>query len=170
MKSALLALGLVLGVSSVSAANWPQFRGPDFNGSSSEKNLPSQWSKTEKIAWAVDMPGTGAATPVIWNDHVFVSTIDKTTKSTMAMALDRKTGNVLWQHTVAPGDARDDKSNYAAPSPATDGNLMILQARNCGNAICRRNMVTSPFNGRSRPVPCSSRASFTYRFCNGMYP
>ncbi len=126
MKSALLALGLVLGVSSVSAANWPQFRGPDFNGSSSEKNLPAQWSKTEKIAWAVDMPGTGAATPVIWGDHVFVSTIDARTKSTMAMALDRKTGKVLWQHTIAPGDARDKQSNYAAPSPATDGKLVIF--------------------------------------------
>ncbi|MGV3756667.1 MAG: serine/threonine protein kinase, partial [Verrucomicrobiota bacterium] len=65
MKSALLALSLVLGVSSGFAANWPQFRGPAFNGSSAEKNLPAQWSKTEKVAWAVDLPGTGAATPVI---------------------------------------------------------------------------------------------------------
>jgi outer membrane protein assembly factor BamB len=126
MKSALLALSLVLGVSSGFSANWPQFRGPEFNGSTPEKNLPAQWSKTEKVAWAVDLPGMGAATPVIWDDHVFVSSTDKRTKSTVALALDRKSGQVLWQHTVGAGDARDERSNYAAPSPATDGKLVVF--------------------------------------------
>jgi len=126
MKSVLLSLGLVLAVSQVSGANWPQFRGPESNGSSTEKNLPAAWSKTDNIAWSVDLPGTAAATPVVWENHVFISSTDKRTRSTVAMAVDRKTGKVLWQHTVGAGDSRDERSNFAAPTPATDGKLVVF--------------------------------------------
>jgi outer membrane protein assembly factor BamB len=50
------------------ADNWPQFRGPHFNGSSKETNLPSSWSTTENVAWAAPLPGPSAATPIVWND------------------------------------------------------------------------------------------------------
>ena len=30
------------------AENWPQWRGPYFNGSTTEKDLPTQWSKTQE--------------------------------------------------------------------------------------------------------------------------
>lgn len=85
-----------------------------------------QWSKTDNIAWSAELPGTGAATPVIWDNHVFISSVDKRTKSTVAMALDRKSGKVLWQNAVGQGDSRDEKSNYAAPTPATDGKLVVF--------------------------------------------
>lgn len=127
MKPALLSFGLVLSlITSTMAANWPQWRGPDFNGSSPEKNLPTQWSKTKNVAWVLDMPGPAASTPVIWDNHVFVSSVDTRTKSTLAMAIDRRTGKVLWKQVVGVGDARDDKSNYASPSAVTDGKLVVF--------------------------------------------
>jgi outer membrane protein assembly factor BamB len=110
----------------VSAANWPQWRGPAFNGSTTEKNLPATWSKTDNIAWAADMPGPSAATPVIWDGHIFVNTTDNRTKATAAMALDRKTGKVLWQHQVGISMGRDNRSNFASPSPATDGKRVVF--------------------------------------------
>ena len=57
----------------VSAADWPQWRGPFFNGSTNEINLPSSWSQTEGIAWASPLPGPSGATPAICNSRVFVS-------------------------------------------------------------------------------------------------
>ncbi|MEW6303844.1 MAG: PQQ-binding-like beta-propeller repeat protein [Verrucomicrobiota bacterium] len=117
--SALLALP-------VSAADWPQLRGPHFNGSSTETALPTQFSKTQNIAWAVAMPGPSAATPIIHGDHVFVSSADPKTGELLAMALDRKTGKRLWEHTVSLGLKQDDKSNFASPSPATDGKLVVF--------------------------------------------
>src|SRR5688500_20289110 len=66
------------------AADWPQWRGPNFNGSSSEKGLPSKWSK-EDAAWSVALPGPSAATPVIHGDHVFVSTSDLSSKTLHAL-------------------------------------------------------------------------------------
>jgi hypothetical protein len=41
-------LALLICVSS-RAENWTQWRGPYFNGSTTEKELPTQWSKTENV-------------------------------------------------------------------------------------------------------------------------
>ncbi len=108
------------------AGDWPQFRGPFFNGSTDEKNLPSSWSQTENIAWTAELPGPSAATPVIWKDHVFVSSTNPESSTLQALCFDRKTGNLLWQHDVAKGTKRDRRSNYASNSPATDGKVVVF--------------------------------------------
>lgn len=108
------------------AADWPQWRGPHFDGSSPEKNLPVKWSKTENVAWTLDLPGPGAATPVIWENHVFVSSTDRATRSLWAICAHRKTGLVMWKHKVADGYQKDDRSTFASPSPATDGKRVVF--------------------------------------------
>jgi len=116
----LSVLGL-LGSSVAGAQDWLQWRGPHFDGSAAEQKVALKFSKTEGLAWTAPMPGPSAATPVIHGDRVFVSSTDSTTRSLVAMALDRRTGKELWRHTVADGDRRDDRSTYASPSPVTDG-------------------------------------------------
>ena len=103
-----------------------QFRGPNFNGFSAEANLPSSWSQTENVVWATELPGASAASPVVWEDRVFISSADAENNTLVAMCLDRKTGNVLWQHVVAKGIRRDSRSNFAAPTPATDGDVVVF--------------------------------------------
>src|SRR5688572_8343547 len=117
IKQTVLLLLVSLGIS-VQGANWGQWRGPEFNGSSPEKNLPAKFSKTENVAWTLDLPGPSAATPAIWGDRVFVSSADMNAKALLAICADRKTGKILWQHKVADGFRKDDRSNYASPSPA----------------------------------------------------
>jgi outer membrane protein assembly factor BamB len=112
-------LSLIL-CGTVMADNWPQWRGPNFNGSSNEKGLPSTWSK-ETAKWSVDLPGPSAATPIIWGDHVFVSTANDENKTLRALCLDRKNGKILWDRQIGEGRIqRDDKSNFASPSPVAD--------------------------------------------------
>ena len=108
------------------AENWPHWRGVHFNGSSEEENLPSHWSKTENVAWSIDLPGPSAATPIIWADRVFVSSTDARTKTLQAICIDRKTGKIAWQDEAGVGFQRDDLSNYASPSPVTDGQNAIF--------------------------------------------
>jgi len=103
------------------AENWPQWRGPSFNGSTTEKKSPTRWTRTEGLAWTTPMPGTSGATPAVWNDHVFVTSTDEATKTCVAMALDRKTGRELWRVKGADAASKDDKSTFANPSPVTDG-------------------------------------------------
>lgn len=121
MKQSLVLVAGVLCASLVHAANWPQWRGPNFDGSSTETGLPSQFSKTENVAWTVPLPGPSGSTPAIFGDYVFVSSTDKEKKSRVAMALDRKTGQTRWQRDMGPGVSQDDRSNYSSPSPITDG-------------------------------------------------
>ena len=123
-----LILSCVAGLlaATASGADWPQWRGPFFNGSSDEKDVPAAWSKSENIAWSVELPGPAASTPVVSGDTIFVSSSDVTAQGLVAMAVDRKTGKVLWKHPVAEGLRRDDKSNYASPSSATDGKQAVF--------------------------------------------
>jgi outer membrane protein assembly factor BamB len=113
------------------AEDWPQWRGPHFNGSSDEKNLPSNWTK-ESAAWAVTLPGAGSATPVILGDKVFVSTTDEKSKTLHALCLDRKTGKTLWDVKTGDSISRDEMSNFAAPSPVADKDRVFFFFSNGG--------------------------------------
>ena len=126
MKSiAALFFAVALSVSAY-GENWPQFRGPTFNGSTTETNLPDNWSRTENIAWTADLPGASAATPIVWEDHVFISSTNPENDTLNALCFDRQTGKLLWQHEVAKGIRRDDRSTFAEGSPATDGKLVVF--------------------------------------------
>jgi len=107
------------------SANWTHWRGPDYNGSSPDKDLPSDFSKTENVKWSASLPCTSAATAIICDDRVFVSSADEKAKSMRALCLDRKTGKELWSEEVGPGYNFDDKSNFASPSPVTDGKVVV---------------------------------------------
>jgi hypothetical protein len=55
-------------------AVWPQWRGPYANGASRTAKPPIEWSETRYVKWKVEIPGRGAATPVIWNDRIYLLT------------------------------------------------------------------------------------------------
>jgi len=120
---ALVAL-IMSSACSARAENWPQWRCPFFNASTTEKGLPSTFSKTENVKWVADLPGPSAATPIIWNDRVLVSSVDQKAGTLQAICLDRATGRPLWKHETGVGLSLDEKSNYASPSPVTDGKLV----------------------------------------------
>ncbi len=102
------------------AEDWPQWRGPYFNGATTEKGLPTQWSKTENVAWVAPLPGYSGATPAVWEDSVFVSSPDEQ-KNLLLICLDRRTGKVRWQKVAGVGNREKGRNNMASPSPVTDG-------------------------------------------------
>lgn len=116
-----LLLPLTFLASLLQAADWPQWRGPDLNGSSPETGLPSQWSDTEGVKWSTPLPGVSGATPAIVGDAIFISSPDAN-RNLGLHCLDRKTGALRWQKTVVEGGNIDKgKGNMASPSPITDG-------------------------------------------------
>jgi len=112
-------LGLLV-AAGAGAENWPQWRGPYFTGSTTEKGLPTEWSKTNSVAWAAPLPGQGGATPVIWDNSIFVTSPDEQ-KNLLLICLDRKTGQERWRKVASGGDREVGLNNAASPSPATDG-------------------------------------------------
>ena len=81
------------------------------------------------------MDGPSAATPVIWGDNVFVSSSNQEKERLTANCYDRKTGALKWSHQVAKGFRQDNRSNYASPSPVTDGQVVtfFLRRRRIGH-------------------------------------
>ena len=60
--------------------NWPEWRGPLQNGVAPTANPPATWSETNNVKWKVKVPGNGLATPIIWNNQVFLQTAIPTGK------------------------------------------------------------------------------------------
>ena len=74
-----LAVGAVMTVlvmthAGASPGGWPGFRGPSGNGVAAGGEAPLTWSTTENVRWAVDLPGRGWSSPIIWNGRVYVTT------------------------------------------------------------------------------------------------
>ncbi|MEL6822991.1 MAG: PQQ-binding-like beta-propeller repeat protein, partial [Calditrichota bacterium] len=102
------------------AENWPGWRGPAGNGISQSNVLPESWSEESNIDWRLTLAGPAASTPILWNDKLFLTSTKGNDFLVMAVSTE---GKVLWEDVVGTGNKsfRQGESNYAAPSPSTDG-------------------------------------------------
>ena len=121
------------------AAEWPQFRGPGGQGTTSEKNLPLTWSDTKNIAWKTELPGFGASSPIVLDDRLYVTCysgygIDQKNPGQMADLLLHVVclgddGNIVWDQQVQPKLPESERvrdHGYAGPTPATDGKHLFV--------------------------------------------
>ena len=164
-RVASLAVGTVcmLVLSSVGALagdDWPQFRGLNARVAADHPDLPDVWSETENVVWRTDIPGLGWSSPVVWGDHVFLTSAisageeaqpvkGSTTRvtSTASGMLWRPTGG--WSMTsLASGDVRwarelysglpvikrHLKSSFGSETPVTDGERVYVYFGSAGLA------------------------------------
>jgi outer membrane protein assembly factor BamB len=68
-------LALLLGAlsASISADNWPHWRGPTASGVAAPSPLPSAWSAKENVAWEAALAGSGVSSPIVSGNRVFVT-------------------------------------------------------------------------------------------------
>ncbi len=67
--------GVALGFAVASADDeWPRFRGSNGGVATDHPSLPDQWGPAQNIVWKIDVPGRSWSSPVVWGDHVFVTT------------------------------------------------------------------------------------------------
>jgi len=111
-----------LATANLVAADWPQWRGPFFNGSTTETNLPASWDATKHLRWVLPTPGPSAATPVIADGRVFLVAAEKTAQQVLALAVNATNGQLLWSRVLSPDSKVISGNNdMASPSPVTDG-------------------------------------------------
>ena len=137
MQRLLIALLAIGGLASANDS-WPQWRGPNLDGTSTSTGLPIRWSTSENVAWRTKLPSWAAATPIIWGDTVFVTSAEKGSSlnrpnsrlfeggdadrdQLYLIAVNRQNGRVRWQQSIGRGNRIGNKQNMASPSPVTDG-------------------------------------------------
>lgn len=129
---AILVLGLVPVAPSVSARgeNWPGWRGPRGDGSSLEPDIPIRWDgpSGRNIEWKSELPGTGHASPIVWEDRIFLASCREDRKERVLLSLDRETGKILWERVVveSPLERKHRLNSYASSTPATDGRQVYV--------------------------------------------
>lgn len=127
--------------SSALAADWPQWRGPEGTGVSTEKELPIVWHEERSIVWKCPLPEWGDSTPAIWGDAIFV-TAHTAENKLLLLKIDKKTGQIVWTQEVGSGEAVRETpvkrsvqkfhklQNLASPSPVTDGKTVVVHFGN----------------------------------------
>ena len=157
MRRFLVFLASVLIVTPALSAqeNWPRFRGAAATGVS-EQPLPTCWDSKTNIAWAVDVPGRGWSSPIVWGEQVFVTAVinDNTPQPRKGLYIqdvvgktppgehiwklycfDFATGKLRWERVVhqgTPGGPIHLKNTYASETPATDGQHVYVYFGNVG--------------------------------------
>ena len=111
---------------SAQATNWPQWRGPTLNGISEEIDLPVHWSPEENITWRLKLPSWSGATPIVWEDYVFLNVAEEDGEMLSLWCVDRVEGEVLWKKSLGGGNTKMRKQNMSSPSPVTDGTAVYV--------------------------------------------
>jgi hypothetical protein len=151
-RFAIAALAAGLMTAPLSAQNWPSFRGANAAGTADGTPTAVKWNVPagENVAWKAPVDGLAVSSPIVWGDRVFVSTavssdpkqsirtglygdvepVTDTSKHTWRLlALDKKTGNVIWDKVVyegVPKTKRHPKSSQASATPVTDGKVVVV--------------------------------------------
>lgn len=107
-------------------ANWPGWRGPQYNGHSDDPKLPVKWSD-ENIVWKTPLPGIGQSSPVIWGDRIFLTSSLKEGRERLVFCVDRKSGKIEWQQSAWKGEPEPshDMNGWASATCATDGKVVV---------------------------------------------
>ena len=106
---------------------WMGFRG-DGTSVTSAMGLPVRWSPSDGIAWKAAIPGYGQSNPLIWKNHVYVTSVDGQNKEMgLVTALDLQGGRVLWQKPFATSQKmkQGPMTSRAAPTGTVDDERVV---------------------------------------------
>jgi outer membrane protein assembly factor BamB len=124
MTRRLLAVSLTLALAlPLFAADWPQFRGPNATGVSTDKDLPLEWGKDKGLKWRAALPARGVSSPVVFGNFVYVTCSGGVRDDQLhVLCFDATTGKKLWHRQLAAtgGTAAHPKSCMAANTPVAD--------------------------------------------------
>lgn len=129
MRRPLLLSSLTLALTlPLSAADWPQWRGPHRDGVSADTGLLQEWPKDgPKLRWKRTDIGYGYSTPSVAGGRVYVQTTKD--KEEFALCLDEKTGAEVWKTPIGKeGENRGLPYPGTRATPTIDGDRVYCLA------------------------------------------
>ncbi len=125
------------------AEDWPAFRGPTFDGHTSER-LPLEWSATRGVRWKQAIPGNGWSSPVIVGQRIYLTTAvpqpesPTTAHDLRLIILNRDDGQAIRSISVFKQSPRapqiHKKNSHASPTPIVDGDHVFVHFGHQGTA------------------------------------
>jgi outer membrane protein assembly factor BamB len=129
----------------LSAADWPQFRGPAGDGHAESKNLPTTWNETTNVVWKAEITGKGWSSPSLFQNRLYLTTavpLDSADpngpQSLRTLCLDAVRGQILWNTEVfkneTAGPKIHSKNSHASPTPLVEGGRVYVHFGHQGTA------------------------------------
>jgi outer membrane protein assembly factor BamB len=116
--------------------HWPRFRGPSGQGETHHTKLPTEWDKDGRnLLWRVKIDGAGNSSPILWGDHLFLTSSNAQGTKRFVHCFSRLDGSVRWTREAParpPEKGVRDKNGYASATPVTDGERVICFLGSCG--------------------------------------
>jgi outer membrane protein assembly factor BamB len=119
----------------VALGDWPEARGPQRNGISTETALPDKWALNgENFLWRA--PYGGRSSPIVMGDHVYVQNPSGRGESLQerVMCLDANTGKPLWEYkfNIFQSDVPPHRVGWASPAADPETGNVYALAGNAG--------------------------------------
>ena len=129
MRAALIVAGLVAAIGAgLSAADWPQWQGPDRLRFSKESGLLKQWpAGGPPLLWSSTGLGSGFGSMAIVGDRVFLQ--GAIGRNSGVVALNRADGKAVWSKGVGLAQANNMGSGPRS-TPTVDGDRLYVLTEN----------------------------------------
>ena len=121
----------------VEAPQWSGFRGNNGAGLAESAHLPDALDPEGNLMWRVEVPA-GYSSPAIAGKNLFLTGArEKPQGQTVSgkvftLCLDAATGDTRWQKELDFSGPRPGANSSAAPSPATDGEVVVVLFHHLG--------------------------------------
>lgn len=120
-----IALAASIGAAEGAGQDWPNWRGPSYDGVSTETAWRTDWSNRQpRVLWKKDV-GTGASTVSVVGDRLY--TMGNQSNRDIVWCLDAATGKVIWQQRYdCPLARRQFEGGPGATPTVSDGKVYTL--------------------------------------------
>lgn len=119
------------------ASDWTRFRGADGSAAAPAAQVPTQWDEQQNMRWAVDLPGHGASSPIVYEDRIYLTAFsgygldaddpgDRGDLRLHVLCFERTTGQLKWDHSIAAAETEQAATRrvidhgYASGTPVCD--------------------------------------------------
>ena len=116
------------------AQEWTRFRGPNGTGVSHAQTVPARITDAD-INWKVELPGTGHSSPVLWSDHIFLTSTGDKSGGISVLCLSAEDGKLTWRRDFPLTPFARHQFNSFASSPSL---VLASSSTPSGSGFTRR--------------------------------
>ncbi|MDD2600948.1 MAG: PQQ-binding-like beta-propeller repeat protein [Kiritimatiellae bacterium] len=110
------------------AQNWPQWRGPDYNGVVTSGKYPAKFSAESDLLWKAALPGKGGSTPMVWGERIVITSgVGEGSEGLDGAICFDWSGQQLWVTKLGPQvPGKHRSASGSCPSATSDGKRIFV--------------------------------------------